>query len=108
MALNDFFQSTTNNFSIQIVYNSVAPDISSDQVWLYVKEKETDSSYIMSQSADVATSGSQGVAIFSLTPTMTNLEPKNYLYELSWSSSLNEERVLISSIVKVKSRIKDV
>lgn len=105
--LIDFYQGETKKFEVQIKKNDVIQDISDDEVWFYMKSKITDTDYIMSQSADL-TSGSNGVASFELTPTMTDLAAGIYPYEISWIvSGSDREYVLDSTTVKIKQRVEN-
>ena len=106
MALKDFYVNTSKNFTVNILYNSQTPDISADAVWFYMKKKLSDANTaaILSSSADVATSGNAGTALFTLSPTQTTVTAANYVYELTWITG-SEEYVIDQANVNVKERV---
>ena len=83
--LTDFYENTTKNFSVDIELSGSAPDITSDTVTLMMRLSS--SLEIYSSSADVASSGSNGTAYFTLNPTWTTKDPGIYCYEIFWETS---------------------
>jgi hypothetical protein len=101
MPLNDFYKNTTKKFDIAITYNSAVPDITTDEVKFYLKDNKEDSTYTLTASADVTSSGSVGVAKFSLTDEQTNINAENYYYSIIWNLSNGDKYVLDSNTVKI-------
>jgi hypothetical protein len=105
MPLNDFYKGTTKKFDIVITYNNTVPNITTDEIKFYLKDNKDDTIYALTASADVSSSGSIGVAKFSLTPEMTDLNPENYFYEIVWNISTGDKYVLDSNSIKIIERI---
>ena len=107
--LNDFYSGTTKKFNVTILVQNAYPDISNDTVTLYLKDNKTDTTYALTASADVASSGSSGIAEFELTPTQSaGLNNESYFYEIVWNvSGSGEEYVLDQSSIGVLHRIED-
>ena len=112
MALSDFYIGETKIIKVQASIDNVAKDIRNDEMTLYLKNNFTDSNYILSQSGDVLSSGSIGVAIFELKPEMTDhINSKIYNYEIVYKflDDNNEQniKVVIQSVIKLKERIEN-
>jgi hypothetical protein len=102
MSIKDFFQGTTKNFNLTIIKNGVYPDITDDEVVFYLDFV----SGSLTSSADVASSGSGGTAIFEMPPEATEgIEPGVYNYEIYWQSGSAFEYILDSSEVQILNRI---
>ena len=106
MPIKDFFAGTTKKFNLTIEYSGSNPDITSDSVTFLLKDNITDTTYALTASADVTSSGATGVAKFNLTPDLTeDLNPENYTYELVWNLSSGEEYVLEQLPIAVLKRL---
>lgn len=103
MPLNDFYKNTTKKFDAAITFNGTTPDISTDVVTFYLKDNKTDSSYILTASADV--SSSAGVAKFNLTDEQTDIPAESYYYSIVWDKVNGDKYVLDSNSVRIIDRI---
>ncbi|APF20317.1 hypothetical protein Calab_1531 [Caldithrix abyssi DSM 13497] len=108
--LTQFYEGETKKFQVNITYNGQAPDITNDTVRLLIKEKkeDTDANAKINKTADVATNGVNGQALFTLTDEETKLTPGIYFYEITWALASGEFYVLESGNVRILDRITDV
>jgi len=109
MALTDFYQKTTKNFSITVTFNSATPDISSDTVTIAFKSQKSlaDAAAEITSTADVATAGATGVATFNISDENTNVQPGKYNYEIKWTKSGGDVHILESGIINILDRVYD-
>jgi len=105
MSLKDFYKNETKKFDVLITYNGAPPNITSDDVTFYLKDNYADTSYILTASADVSSSGALGVAKFHLTDEQTDLNPENYNYSIIWDLANGDKYVLDYNSVRIKPRI---
>jgi hypothetical protein len=101
MAIRSFYEKTTKKFTVTITENNVAPDISSDEVWLSIKKNRDDVANVYYGTADVTTYGATGIADFVLGTTDTSIEPATYFYSMLWKKSNGEEYVLEAGSLEV-------
>jgi len=87
--LSSFYEGTTKVFSVTILHNGAAPNIISDTVRFIVKKNlsDADASALINTTADVTTSGSSGIAIFTLSSEQTEIAVGTYYYEITWGIS---------------------
>lgn len=110
MALTDFYPGTTKTFSVAITHNGAAPDITGDTVTLRIKKRASDSDEAakLEKTADVATSGADGIALFVIEPADTdNISPGAYVYDIVWVLSGGAEYVLETGRVQLFNRVSD-
>ncbi|MCK5604547.1 hypothetical protein KAR91_21845 [Candidatus Pacearchaeota archaeon] len=102
---------TTLAFTITLKFESgQVPDITADTVTLTIKENKDDAdaaSGVIQEDADVSTGG--GVAIFVLTATQTDITPKEYFYDVVWTTVAGAVKVLDvgDDTFKILERISD-
>ena len=82
--LGVFYKGISKIFNVTITYNGSNPDISSDTVTFYLHDE--DDTEVLSEEADVATSGASGIAIFNLTPTELDLDSDSYICTILWET----------------------
>lgn len=106
--MNNFYEKTTKIFSLTITVDSTNPNITNDDVLFTLKayKTDTDEEALLSSSADVLTEGDVGKAIFTLSPSDTDIDPGKYYYEIKWLTGDNVY-ILESSTVRVLDRIYD-
>lgn len=100
--LSDFIQGSSLTFHISCSINDVAVDISSDVLTFYIKDEDE---LIFSSSADVASSGSIGLAIFDISSSLTNLPKECYNYQFHWHTSLGKDYYTPITPINVLERI---
>lgn len=107
--MQDFYINSTKKFSVQILYNGSAPNITTHTVTLILKSamSDPDSAAVVNKNADVLTYGAIGKAIFTLNPADLDIIPKRYHYEIFWTISDTEIYPLEIGQVTVKDRVKD-
>jgi len=106
MPIRDFYAGTSKKFNITIQYSGSAPDLTSDTIIFYLKDNLDDTSYALTASADVTSSGATGVAKFNILPAQTeDFNPENYTYELVWTLASGDEYVLEQAPVAILNRI---
>lgn len=107
--LSDFYEKSTKAFKVEIKINDNIPDISNDVVIFTLKDKLTDddTKAKLQESADVTTLGSEGTAIFILTPTKTTIKPAKYYYDIVWIRSSGENFPLCVGKVEILERVSD-
>jgi hypothetical protein len=111
-ALTDFHPGTTKAFTIECQIEGESQDIRNDTVTITFKADRSlaDSAAPLKENADVTTSGEQGIAIFTLTPTKTKAltEGQVYYVDIKWKRSTGEEYVIYDDRVKALMRVSDV
>jgi hypothetical protein len=102
--ISDFYKGTTKKFYYPI---PGSPNIINDSINIYFAENEAgNSEFVLTASADVLTSGSSGISIFTLNPTITNISASNYFYEVVWHvSASNDVYILDKGTVGIKERL---
>ena len=108
--ITDFYRGTTKNFTVSVTMDGVAPDISGDVVTLTMKtnKNDADAAAILQETADVATDGANGNAIFELTPAVTNIVVGDYSADVKWELATGEEYILLEQGLRVRERVSDV
>lgn len=102
MTLTDFYKETTKKFSVTITFNDATPDITSDTVTFVMKTLKTESAdEILNVEANVATQGADGIAIFTLSATQTDLPVKTYYYQIVWDLSGGTRYVLDDGTITI-------
>ena len=102
MPIQDFYRATTKYFYIDMVVSGSVPDISGDTMDFYMRDEDE---LILTASADMATSGSIGRAIFNISSSITDIPAECYQYEIYWHRSNGQDYVIDKSSVNVKSRV---
>lgn len=105
--LKDFYEGTTLAFDAYVYMNGLLQDISADSVFFIMKKLKTDSDAEAVISAQAFDCSANGVAQFEISATETEIEPRNYYYELKWVSG-TKVYILESGEVRVLDRIFDV
>jgi len=107
--ISDFRAGETKRFTITCKIDGVAQNITSDTVRFTMKSNRSDSdaSAAIQKDADVATQGSSGVAIFTLTPTDTDVSPGSYFCDVQWIRSDGSEYVVYDGRISVLERVSD-
>jgi hypothetical protein len=97
--LNDFYYGTTKKFNVAITYNGSSVDISADNVAFIMKTDRTlpDGSAAISMTADVATSGAGGTAIFNIPAGSTAVTVGQYWYDIKWRTNPGSEVYIVDS-----------
>lgn len=109
MSLSNFHKGTTKNFRVTITLDGVAQDITGDVVTFTMKTKiaDSDGDAVIQEDADVTTEGADGVAIFSLSPTVTKVKPDEYVWDVTWKLAGGSQYVTNEGEVKVEDRVSD-
>lgn len=79
------YKNTTNIFQLEILVNGVAANISTDTVTLYMDKTLGATAPAITVVGDVATSGASGIAIFEITPTLSNKPDGRYYIQAVWT-----------------------
>lgn len=90
----DIPRGTTLTFNLRLKFDSgQVPDITGDTVTMTVKDSKDDvDPGVIREDADVSTGG--GVAIFVLSATDTDITPKEYYYDIVWTTAAGAVSVL--------------
>jgi len=107
MAIKDFYENTTKNFTGTITLDSGTPDITGDTVTFTMKKKRTDTNAIavIIKTADVSIGA--GKFEVNLTTADTTTTPDEYYYDLVWDLSTGARYVLEEGTIKVLDKISD-
>lgn len=82
--LKDFYKATTKRFDVSFLVDNVIPNIVNDTVTVLLKTSKGSDVIALTKNADVTTSGSTGVAKFTLSDTDTNIAHGKYYYQIIW------------------------
>lgn len=107
--ITDFYPGTTKRFSLALQLNGVAPDITQDTVTLTLRRGRPgdDGDVVITKPADVATSGSIGVALITLEPADTAaLSAGVYCWDIVWRTA-EEQYVVKSGVLRLLPRVSD-
>ena len=106
----DFYVGTTKSFSVTCKINGEAQDITGDTVTVRLKENKgvTDAEAAIEKDADVATQGADGVALFALTPSDTDIDPGRYHIDVEWVLAGGAEYIVYSDKINALERSSDV
>lgn len=106
MSLNNFYEETSVNFQYVITFVSSSSELSGSTVLFTMKENKNDDEIIFSQSCtDITASSDTVIANFHLTPTDTDIDPGNYVYELIINYDTDDVKVVDTGAIKVIDRI---
>jgi len=85
--LENFYPNSVIPFRVTIKYNGVAQDIRQDVVTAYIKaSSETDDGdALIVATAEVATEGISGIAIFELSQAQTNVPSQKAWCKIVWA-----------------------
>ena len=105
--ITDFYPGTTKVFTVTCKIDDVAVDITSDVVNFRMKTSPylADTACSASVIADVATSGSAGEAIITLSASDNNLAPGTYYGDVEWVRASNAEYVVVNQKIIVFTRV---
>ena len=111
--ITDFRPGETKGFKITITINAVIQNIAAgpDVVTFRMKNAvdDTDAEAGVTKTADVASEGALGIAIFSLIPSDTSdLAPGKYHVDVLWEPSAGGEYVVYTDVLKLLLRVSDV
>ncbi|MBN1964845.1 MAG: hypothetical protein JW910_09370 [Anaerolineae bacterium] len=107
--ISAFYPGTSKRFTLTFNLNGETPDISADTVTWRVKTHmtDTDAEAVLTIAADVATSGADGIAIFTATPAETNIVPGQYYSDVEWQRAGGDVYVVATQIITVNERVSD-
>lgn len=109
-SISNFYPGTTKQFTLVISVSGVAQDISAGTViWRMKNTKyDSDTDAVLSNTADVATGGAGGTAIFTLSAANNTLTPGQYYTDVTWLKAAGAgEYVVYDSVVQVLERVSD-
>ena len=108
--VSDWHIGTTKQFYLTCKIDGVAQDISGDTVTVTVKRKKSDadSSAIHQSNADVASQGSDGIAIVTIPAADTAAEtPASVFLDVQWLTAGGVERIVYDGTVDLLERVSD-
>ena len=107
--LSNFYIKTTKAFNVYCYIDNVLQDIRLDTVSIIFKESKSDSdeNAVISSTANVSNNGIKGIAEFTLSPTDTDVNPRNYYYEIKWVTLGGDVYILDSDSVRILERVYD-
>ena len=109
--ISDFYPHTTKKLSATCTIGGVAQNITDDTVTLTMKlaKADADSAVVLTSTADVASQGADGIALFDLSPALTTIAPHvGYFCDITWVRNGGAEYVIYSDVVTVLDRTSDV
>jgi hypothetical protein len=98
MALNNFYEKETNEFTGTVKVDGTAQDITGDSITFYLMDKPNGTAKI-TKNADVSLGSGQYTVFMSKSDTA--ITPGIYFYEIWWVLSNGEEYILEQGKVKV-------
>lgn len=107
--IKDFTQRTSKNCSVYVKRKNAAGiatavDMRQDTVVLNIVDKQVGGKLLFTKGADVTSMGQQGIAIFRLLPTDTNIPVGVYYCNVIWTSHDGEEYEMYNDMIRVKPR----
>ena len=112
MALLDFYRGATKDFEVAITTDNggTIPDISADRVALFIKDQQddADAAALCNEDGNCAVQGSAGIAVFSLTTSITDIAYGQHYYEVVWYPDAGGEHIVEAGKVRVLERVSDV
>jgi hypothetical protein len=107
--ITDFHPGTTKQFTVECQLDGVAQDITSDTVTVTIKDvrSKADTDALLQKAADVASQGAQGIAIFTLTTSDTEIAPGYHYIDVEWVTAAGAEYVVYDERIKVLTRVSD-
>lgn len=103
--LQDFHPGDTLIFRYVIQWNGALANLASDTLTFCLK-RNFDDAELIHVTADVATDGANGVAIFTVTDEQTaTLTPGNHVYDVHWARADGFEKTLQVEKVKVLRKV---
>jgi hypothetical protein len=106
----DFRPGETKRFNVTCKINGAAQDITSDTVTVTIKDvkSKTDQEALLQKTADVATQGADGVAMFHLTPTDTkNITPVKAYLDIEWERTNGDKYIIHDQQIEILARVSD-
>jgi len=110
MNIKDFRVGTTKKFTVQCKINDAISDITLDTVTVRIKalKADLDSASLVEVSADVATDGVNGNALFTIAPAdTTGVTPGQYFIDIEWSLTGGDNYVIYDSMITLIERVSD-
>ena len=107
MAIKDFYENTTKNFTGTITLDSGTPDITGDVVTFTLKKKKTDTDAIAIIVKTANVSIGAGKFEINLTKADTTMTPGEYYYDLVWDLSTGARYVLEEGTINALDKISD-
>lgn len=99
--LNDFYRGDTVPIKITISQNSIPVDITASNIKLTLKKSKNDPDPGALQKTAVLTNPTAGEALIELASADTDIEPRQYYYDIQWTNSSGDIRTLMSGVVSV-------
>jgi len=108
--ISDFYEKSTKEFQVSFIKDAVSPDITLDEVRLFVKanKTDTDANAKVNKIADVSTAGASGVALFEITPTESTLTVGKYWYQIIWTENSGQVHAMKVESFKILDAIYEV
>jgi hypothetical protein len=110
--IRDFYPGEALYFTCAITIDDVLQDIRNDSVRVIIKDEkpDLDTAAALDQLADVATQGADGIAIFSIAPTLTDaIEPGGFWLDITWIRAADSyEWVVHAQAISALERVSDV
>jgi len=106
MAVSNFYENTTKEFSGVITHNGSNPDTTGDTITFICKtnKSDTDANAVIDQ--DAIGLGAGGTFSLKLTPTTTAQTVGDYFYELNWYKG-TDIYVLESGTLTILDKVQD-
>ncbi len=100
---------TTLRFRVHCTIDGAAVDITGDTVVFVAKTDKSlpDASASITAVADVATEGADGIGIVHLTPALTDIEERQYFWDITWTTAAGDEYVRAEGVIDIDERTSD-
>ncbi len=105
--IQSFHRGTTKTFDVVLSIDGVVQNITGDTVTVNIKRRKVDVAAIIEQSADVATDGANGRAIFKLLSATTEIEERKYVIDIRWIRSGGDQYVIYDDEIDCLPRVSD-
>jgi hypothetical protein len=111
MRLIQVVRGTTKTFRVTVTFQGSQPNLTADVVTFTAKRRpypdDPDTQAVIQVDADVTTDGLNGIAIFTLTPTLTNKPSGKYPYDIIWYPATGGEYPAGSGTLQILERVSD-
>ena len=107
--INDFYRATSKDFSMECKVKGVLQDITGDTITLRMKINidDPDTEAVLTKTADVITEGANGIAIFNLDTTDTDIEEGGYYIGIIWLTAGGKTYPPYQATITVKEKVSD-
>ncbi len=101
--LNDFYRGDTVPILIKIKINGVEEDITGSTLTITMKKKKSDADPGVLQKEAVILNQvtNTGEALFTLGPSDTDIDAREYYYDIQWENASSAIRTIISGTITV-------